>query len=101
MYTRSISRLCHYQEGQLSKLGPTQVFQAPRGFLQSEEHGPRVLDGLLDGLEEGDCLAAVHQAVVVRQRDEHHRTDHHLENSFIPFSHLVCTLTGALGCQVS
>ena len=51
--------------------------------LQAEEHGPGILDSPLDGLEEGDRLAAVHQAVVVRQRDEHHGTDHDLNNSLL------------------
>ena len=83
----------------LSKLGPTMEFQAPRGFLQSKEHGPGVLDGPLDGLEEGDCLAAVHQAMVVRQRDEHHRTDHHLKDSFIPLSQIMHST--APGCQLN
>ena len=48
--------------------------------LQAEEHGPGILDGPLDGLEERDGLAAVHEAVVVRQRDEHHGTDDDLNH---------------------
>ena len=51
--------------------------------LQSQEHDPGVLDGLLDRLEERDRLAAVDEAVVVRQCDEHHRTDHDLNESHV------------------
>ena len=38
-------------------------------------------------VEEGDCLTAVHQAVVVCQRDEHHGTDYHLNRNHSHFIH--------------
>jgi hypothetical protein len=46
--------------------------------LEVEQQSPGVLDGVLDGLEEGDSLAPVHQPVVVRQRHVHHGTRHDL-----------------------
>ena len=51
--------------------------------LQSQEHDPGVLDGLLDCLEECDRLTAINEAVVVRQCDEHHWADHDLNESHV------------------
>merc|ERR1719402_1348290 len=42
---------------------------------QVEEHDAGILHGSLDGLQECDSLATVHQPVVVRQGDVHHGTD--------------------------
>src|SRR3546814_21044537 len=44
-------------------------------FLQIDQNPRRILDRVLERDEEGHRLAAVDQAVVVSERELHHRTD--------------------------
>ena len=50
-----------------------------RLLLQVQEHGTWIFDGALDGSEESDGFSPVHQPVVVRQGQVHHRANHNLE----------------------
>ena len=43
-----------------------------------DQHARRVLDAFLDALQEGDGFAAIDDAVVIGQRDIHHRANDHL-----------------------
>jgi hypothetical protein len=46
--------------------------------LEVHEHDPWVLHGILDRPKEGDSLTTVDQAVVIREGNVHHRSDHNL-----------------------
>jgi hypothetical protein len=43
-----------------------------------QQHARRLFDDLFDPPQEGHRLAAVHDPMIVGQRDVHHRADHHL-----------------------
>ena len=47
--------------------------------LEVHEHDPWVLHGILDRPKEGDSLTTVDQAVVIREGNVHHRSDHNLK----------------------
>src|SRR5690606_15371880 len=57
----------------------TSCLLAPSAAISDlQQHAGGVLDGLLDALEERHALAAVDDAVVVRERDVHHGPHDHL-----------------------
>ena len=50
-------------------------------LLEVHQHDSGVLDGVLDSSQEGDSLATVDQAVVVRESNVHHWADDNLRKS--------------------
>ena len=56
------------------------VMQSPFGSvaLQFKEQPRRILNDFFDGSQEADRFASIDDAMIVRQRDVHHRTNHHI-----------------------
>ena len=46
--------------------------------LNFQQHPGRVLDGLLDSAQEHDGFTSVHNAMIIREGEIHHRADDHL-----------------------
>ena len=52
-------------------------------LLEVHQHDSGVLNGVLDSSQEGDSLATVDQAVVVRESNVHHGADDNLQKSHL------------------